>query len=110
MALNNDDNLAISFRFSQFFLKPLFTESATGREVNAVNSENDKNIQNDAWRIHQLEKSTADPQHPYSKFGTGKHFIVSKIEKLLVCLLVSINLKYFFGFDVYCFVKVTKRH
>ena len=37
-------------RFAQFFLSPLFTPSATEREVNAVNSENDKNIQNDAWR------------------------------------------------------------
>ena len=31
-------------RFSQFFLSPLFTESATEREVKAVNSEHEKNI------------------------------------------------------------------
>ena len=31
-------------RFSQFFLAPLFTESATDREVNAVNSEHEKNV------------------------------------------------------------------
>ncbi|ESO09969.1 hypothetical protein HELRODRAFT_109371 [Helobdella robusta] len=58
-------------RFAQFFVCPLFTESATSRELNAVNSENDKNIQNDSWRMHQLEKSTFNPKHPYSKFGTG---------------------------------------
>ncbi|XP_041369113.1 insulin-degrading enzyme-like [Gigantopelta aegis] len=58
-------------RFAQFFLSPLFTASATEREVNAVNSENDKNLQSDQWRLMQLEKSLANPDHDYSKFGTG---------------------------------------
>ncbi|KAI0220840.1 Insulin-degrading enzyme [Lamellibrachia satsuma] len=58
-------------RFAQFFLCPLFTAGATEREVNAVNSENDKNLQNDAWRLHQLEHETAKPDHAYHKFGTG---------------------------------------
>jgi insulysin len=62
-------------RFAQFFLSPLFTASATEREVNAVNSENDKNLQSDSWRLYQLEKATADPKHPFSKFGTGKLFV-----------------------------------
>ena len=25
----------------------------------------------DSWRLNQLDKATADPLHPYSKFGTG---------------------------------------
>ena len=58
-------------RFAQFFLKPLFTESATEREVNAVNSENDKNLSTDGWRLHQLEKATCNPKHDFAKFGTG---------------------------------------
>lgn len=58
-------------RFAQFFVNPLFTASATEREVNAVNSENDKNLQNDTWRVNQLEKSTCKAGHPYTKFGTG---------------------------------------
>ncbi|ELU09335.1 hypothetical protein CAPTEDRAFT_155510 [Capitella teleta] len=58
-------------RFAQFFICPLFTASATEREVNAVHSENDKNLQNDTWRLHQLERSTADLSHAFSKFGTG---------------------------------------
>lgn len=24
------------------------------------------------WRVDQLDKHTADPKHPYHKFGTGK--------------------------------------
>lgn len=35
--------------FAQFFIAPLFTESATNRELNAVDSEHSKNLQNDGW-------------------------------------------------------------
>jgi len=66
------DNLGGALdRFSQFFLTPSFTESATEREVNAVNSEHEKNIPNDTWRINQIEKATSDSKHDFSKFGTG---------------------------------------
>ncbi|XP_069812626.1 insulin-degrading enzyme isoform X2 [Dendropsophus ebraccatus] len=58
-------------RFSQFFLGPLFDESCKDREVNAVDSEHEKNLMNDAWRLFQLEKATGDPGHPFHKFGTG---------------------------------------
>ncbi|XP_006630449.2 insulin-degrading enzyme isoform X1 [Lepisosteus oculatus] len=58
-------------RFSQFFLCPLFDESCKDREVNAVDSEHEKNLMNDAWRLFQLEKATGNPSHPFSKFGTG---------------------------------------
>ena len=57
--------------FSAFFVNPLFTDTMTSRELNAVNSENAKNLLNDMWRSFQLSKSTADSDHPFSKFGTG---------------------------------------
>ncbi|VDM29183.1 unnamed protein product [Toxocara canis] len=40
----------------QFFLCPQFTESATEREVNAVDSENKNNYKVDIRRVYQLEK------------------------------------------------------
>ncbi len=49
----------------------MFHPDSTERELNAVDSENQKNLQSDAWRLDQLEKSTCSPNHPYSKFGTG---------------------------------------
>lgn len=58
-------------RFSQFFISPLFDPSCTEREIRAVDSEHKKNLQSDAWRAFQLEKSLSDPRHPYSHFGTG---------------------------------------
>ena len=42
-------------RFSQFFISPLFTQSATSRELNAIDSEHAKNINNDAFRLYQVQ-------------------------------------------------------
>ena len=66
-------------RFAQFFIEPLFgagsegmgEESGTQREMKAVHSEHSKNVKNDHWRMHQLDRDLSDPKHPYSKFGTG---------------------------------------
>ncbi|KAG2383547.1 hypothetical protein C9374_004218 [Naegleria lovaniensis] len=57
--------------FAQFFISPLFTESATEREILAVDSEFKKNLNDDVWRDYQIMKSTANPDHPFSKFGSG---------------------------------------
>lgn len=57
--------------FSQFFISPLFTPGGTSRELKAVDAEHAKNIQNDMWRLYQLDKSTSKAGHPYTKFGTG---------------------------------------
>lgn len=68
-------------RFSQFFLCPLFTESATDRELNAVHSEHEKNLSMDSWRLDQLERHTADSTHAYHKFGTGSKKTLEEIPK-----------------------------
>jgi insulysin len=57
--------------FAQFFISPLFAASSTDRELEAVNSEYEGNLFKDSWRISQLEKSTSDPEHPYSHFSIG---------------------------------------
>lgn len=58
-------------RFAQFFIEPLFLSSTLDRELRAVDSENKKNLQNDTWRLHQLDKSLSNPAHPYYQFSTG---------------------------------------
>lgn len=57
--------------FSNFFVDPLFTKSCTQREVNAVDSENSKNLISDGRRRWQILKSLADDKHHFSKFSTG---------------------------------------
>lgn len=58
-------------RFSDFFVSPLFTESATGREVSAIESEHQKNVPLDSRRLDMLLRIRAHPSHPYSRFTTG---------------------------------------
>ncbi|EDO18726.1 hypothetical protein Kpol_1055p83 [Vanderwaltozyma polyspora DSM 70294] len=58
-------------RFSGFFTCPLFNPNSTSKEINAVDSENKKNLQNDVWRMYQLDKSLSNEKHPYHKFSTG---------------------------------------
>lgn len=58
-------------RFAQFFIKPLMAADATMREIKAVDSENQKNLLSDAWRMTQLQKHLSAEDHPYHKFSTG---------------------------------------
>ncbi|XP_039310540.1 insulin-degrading enzyme isoform X2 [Solenopsis invicta] len=68
-------------RFAQFFLAPLFTETLTELELNAINLEHEKNLANDTWRFDQLDKSSASPDHSFSKFGTGNRETLDIIPK-----------------------------
>ncbi|MBU2514482.1 insulinase family protein [bacterium] len=58
-------------RFAQFFISPLFDFDFVEREINAVNSEHNKNITDDRRRIYRILKHVSNPGHPYSQFGTG---------------------------------------
>jgi len=58
-------------RFSQFFVSPLFTESCTEREMQAVHSEHQKNLLSDLWKKTQIIRSSAKSTHPYNTFATG---------------------------------------
>ncbi|ODV93679.1 hypothetical protein PACTADRAFT_51446 [Pachysolen tannophilus NRRL Y-2460] len=66
-------------RFAQFFINPLFSKSCKDREIKAVDSENKKNLQNDVWRLSQLDKSLSSPLHPYNKFSTGNLNTLSEL-------------------------------
>ena len=57
--------------FANFFVAPLFTLSGTAREVNAIDSENSKNLIADGRRRLQILKDLGDPNHYYSKFSIG---------------------------------------
>ena len=57
--------------FSNFFISPLFTASGTAREVQAVDSENSKNLTSDGRRRLQILKDIGNIEHYYTKFSTG---------------------------------------
>lgn len=58
-------------RLAQFFVAPLFDPRFTEREVNAVASEHQKNLENDFWRESQVRMAAYAPGHPARHFGTG---------------------------------------
>ncbi|KAI0032813.1 Metalloenzyme, LuxS/M16 peptidase-like protein [Vararia minispora EC-137] len=70
-------------RFAGFFHSPLFAPSCTTRELNAVDSENKKNQQNDLWRTYQVNKHLSKPGHVWSKFGSGNKESLTRVGKEL---------------------------
>ena len=67
----NDSLVEILDIFSRFFIDPLFNESSVLREVNAVNSEHEKNINNDIWRTRQVFLNVRDEDNSTNTFQTG---------------------------------------
>ena len=65
--------------FSRIFAEPLLDFSIMKKEINNLNIENERNINNDNWRQNQLIRSLANPHHPFSKFGTGNKLSLSTI-------------------------------
>eukprot|EP01119_Soliformovum_irregulare_P001380 TRINITY_DN1109_c0_g3_i2.p1 TRINITY_DN1109_c0_g3~~TRINITY_DN1109_c0_g3_i2.p1 ORF type:complete len:1008 (+),score=272.27 TRINITY_DN1109_c0_g3_i2:154-3177(+) len=74
-------------RFAQFFTCPLLREDAIEREINAVDGENAKNLLADGNRIYQLQRSLSNPQHPFSKFGTGNRSTLGNVPDIRSRLL-----------------------
>ncbi|CCF56032.1 hypothetical protein KAFR_0A05970 [Kazachstania africana CBS 2517] len=83
-------------RFSGFFTCPLFNKGSTDKEISAVDSENKKNLQNDVWRIYQLDKSLSNLQHPYHKFSTGNLITLGENPKSLNLNIRDELLKFYY--------------
>ena len=77
--IKNDALYGALDRFSQFFINPLFSPSGKDREINAVDSENKKNLQSDNWRLYQMTKSTTSTNHPHNGFSTGNKVTLGDI-------------------------------
>jgi len=58
-------------RFSEFFKSPLFNASSVNREINAVDSEHKKNLQNDSRRLDQILMNHTNPNSKLNRFTTG---------------------------------------
>jgi insulysin len=78
-SVNNDAFPIALDRFAQFFISPLFNPSGISREVNAIDQEYAKNVQNDAWRVLFVTKAVDNPKHPNTQFDIGNLETISKI-------------------------------
>jgi len=68
-------------RFSEFFKEPLFNPSGVARELQAIDQEYAKNVQNDQIREIYVMKEVANPNHPYHRFGMGNSNTLSKVSQ-----------------------------
>ena len=71
-------------RFSGFFHSPLFVPSCTVRELNVVDSEHKKNLQDDIRRIYQVNKHLTKPGHVWNKFGSGNKVTLTSAARKLI--------------------------
>lgn len=58
-------------RFADFFRAPLFSKQFVEKEVHAIDSEHQKNRQDNERRIFELLNSLADPRSVVPRFATG---------------------------------------
>ncbi|KAF4637082.1 hypothetical protein G7Y89_g986 [Cudoniella acicularis] len=69
-------------RFAQFFINPLFSSSTLDQELRAVDLENKKNLQNEPWGLHQLEKSLSNG--PTFMEFYEKHYLADKMKLVIL--------------------------
>ncbi|MEC9482622.1 MAG: insulinase family protein, partial [Halomonas sp.] len=58
-------------RFSQFFIAPLFNPEYVDRERNAVHSEYQARLRDDARRLNEAIDQALNPEHPDTGFSVG---------------------------------------
>lgn len=58
-------------RFADWFSEPLFNRMYVNKEVHAIDSEHEKNVQDPTWRVLDTFHSLANPDSPASRFHTG---------------------------------------
>lgn len=68
-------------RFSYFFKAPLFNPSGVARELQAIDQEYAKNIENDDMRLLYVSKELSNADHPFHSFNMGNSLTLSKVSQ-----------------------------
>ena len=68
-------------KFAHFFIDPLFNKNSIDKEMNAIQSEYSKNLQNDMRRIFSILRILSKKNHPMNKFCTGTLETLKEIPK-----------------------------
>lgn len=71
-------------RLAQFFIAPLINADYTAREVNAVNNEAMRHVQNDGRRVLNVRRELYNPAAGESKFSTGNLKTLAKADAAAV--------------------------
>lgn len=70
-------------RFSEFFKTPLFNKELMDRERKNVDSEFQMYLNQDNWRMSDVNKETSSPAHPFSRFSVGNLQTLSQDKAVL---------------------------
>lgn len=66
-------------RLAQFFIAPLFTVSATDREIHAIDNEFNRAKEAPIWKKHVILSALATPANPFHKFTIGNLATLGKV-------------------------------
>lgn len=80
-SVNNNAFTGALDRFAQFFIEPLFNPSGVDRELQAIDQEYAKNIENDDIREYYISKVLANPEHPNRAFSMGNKDSLTKVSQ-----------------------------
>lgn len=70
-SVNNDKLAKMIDIFSRFFIDPLFNKDSVNREINAVDSEHKKNINDNYWNLFHFFGLISKKNSQINRFGTG---------------------------------------
>ena len=71
--INNNGFIEQFKIFSSLFDKPLFNKTYVNKEINAINSEHEKNKNNDLFITDFIVKNEANQKSPFKKFECGNN-------------------------------------
>ena len=84
--------------FSRFFIDPLFNKDSLNREINAVHSEYDKNLNNDNYAINQFIHYLIDKKLTINNFFCGNIDTLNKPE--LRDVMIDFYNKYYVSHNI----------
>ncbi len=80
-SINNDAFEEALDRFSYFFKEPLFNPSGVSRELQAIDQEFAKDLDNDGVREYYVQKELSNPKHPFHRFNCGNSSTLSQVSQ-----------------------------
>ena len=75
--INNNGFIEQFNIFASLFDKPLFNKTYVNKEINAINSEHEKNMNNDLFVVDFIVKNEANQNSPFKKFECGNNFTLN---------------------------------
>jgi len=78
ISCHHQDLLRCSEMLSNMLSEPLFPENALSKEIQAIHAEFTLKQHDEPRRIHQIDKETSNPDHPFHQFSSGHESIYNQ--------------------------------